>query len=124
MSATAKSVLVFGIYLVGMGAGLLLQPNALLGPLGFPPTSEVWSRVVGLLALLLAFYYVQAARADLRPFFQWTVYTRVVIFLAFAALVAAGLAAPSLALLGAVDLAGAAWTAWALRRNHQPSLAV
>jgi hypothetical protein len=117
MSTSAKTVLVFGVYLIGMGAGFVLMPNDLLGVLGLPATDEVWSRVVGMLALLLAFYYIQAARAGLRPFIQWTVYTRVAVFFFFAAFVFAGLAGPVLILLGAADLSTALWTAWALRRE-------
>jgi hypothetical protein len=102
-----------------MGVGFVFMPNVILGLLGFPATDEVWSRVVGLLALVLAFYYIQAARANLRPFIEWTVYTRTAVFLAFAAFVLTGLAGPIMILLGVVDLAAALWTAWALRKEMQ-----
>ncbi len=117
MSKSAKTLLVFGLYLAGMGVGFVFIPNVLLGVLGFPPTAEVWSRVVGMLALFLAFYYVQAARTDFRPFIQWTVYTRVAGFLFFAGFVLAELAGPVMLLLGAVDLASALWTQWTLRQD-------
>jgi len=120
MSKAAKSILVFAVYLVGMGAGLVAAPNLVLGPLGFPPVTDVWSRVAGGLALVLAFYYAQAARAELRPFMRWTVYTRVAVFVFFTGLVIAGQAGPTLIALGAVDLAAAGWTAWALRQDSQP----
>lgn len=70
MSKTSTSLIVFGIYLIGMGLGLVFMPNFALGTLGFAPTNEVWVRVVGALALLLAFYYISAARADVRAFAQ------------------------------------------------------
>lgn len=119
MKASAKSLLVFGVYLVGMGVGFVAMPNVLLGLLGFPPTDEVWSRVVGMFALLLAFYYIQAARADLRPFIQWTVYTRVAAFVFFTGFVIAGLAGPILIVLGSVDLLAALWTELALRSEKK-----
>lgn len=119
MNKSAKSLLVFGAYLTGMGIGFLIMPNVLLGMLGMPPTDEIWSRVVGVLAFVLAFYYIQAARTDLRPFIQWTVYTRIAVFIFFSAFVLTGLAGPIMILLGAVDLAGALWTAWALRSERQ-----
>jgi hypothetical protein len=115
MSSSAKSLLVFGGYLVGMGVGFIFMPNILLGVLGFPATDEIWSRVVGLLALILAFYYIQAARTQLRPFIQWTVYTRIATFFCFAAFVVARLAGPTMILLGLVDLVAALWTEWGLR---------
>lgn len=119
MSKSAKSLLVFGVYLTGMGVGFLIMPNILLGMLGMPPTDEIWSRVVGVLAFVLAFYYIQAARTDLRPFIQWTVYTRIAVFIFFSGFVLTGLAGPIMILLGTVDLAGALWTAWALRSEGQ-----
>lgn len=117
MKTSAKTLLAFGGYLIGMGLGFLLMPNILLDLLGFPATDEVWSRVVGLLALVLAFYYIQAARTSLRPFIQWTVYARVAVFLGFVTFVLAGLAGPIMILLGVIDLAAALWTGWALRRE-------
>ena len=115
MNHSAKSVAFFALYLSGMGVGFIFMPNTLLNLLGMPPTTEVWSRVVGLLALLLAYYYMQAARQNLKHFFAWTVHTRIAAFLCFTAFVLAKLAGPILILLGAVDLAAALWTWWALR---------
>jgi hypothetical protein len=121
MKTSAKSLLVFGVYLIGMGLGFVLLPNLLLGMLGLPPTTEVWSRVVGMFALLLAFYYIQAARANLQPFIQWTVYTRIAVFFFFTAFVIGGLAGPILILLGSVDLLAAGWTEWAIRKEKKTS---
>ena len=121
MRTSEKTLMVFAVYLVGAGAALVLLPNVLLGLVGLPPTTEVWPRVVGLLAWLLAFYYFQAARAGLAGFVRWTVYGRLGAGLGFAALVLAGQAGPGLLGLGLVDVAAALWTAWALRREAQPA---
>jgi hypothetical protein len=119
MKNSSKSILVFGIYLIGMGVGFIAMPNILLSLLGFPPTVEVWSRVVGVLALSLAFYYIQAARADLTLFVQWTVYTRIAAFLFFTGFTIVNLAGPMMILLGSVDLVSALWTEGALRKEKQ-----
>jgi hypothetical protein len=121
MSTAAKSLLVFAVYLIGMGLGLVIAPNLVLGSLGFPPVTDVWSRVVGVLALLLAFYYAQAARAEFRPFMRWTVYARIATFVFFLGFVVAGLAGPMLIALGALDLAAALWTARALTHDPRPA---
>lgn len=115
MNKSSVSVLVFGIYLIGMGAGFVFMPNVLLSTLGMPPTNEIWSRVVGVLALLLAFYYIQAARTETKAFMQWTVFGRIFVFVAFVAFVLAGMVGPVMILLGSVDLLGALWTGSALR---------
>jgi hypothetical protein len=115
MSKSAKSVLIFGWYLVALGGALVAIPNVMLGMFGLPTTSEVWIRVVGVLVLCLAFYYIQAARHGLVPMLRWTVYARSSVILFFGAFVLLGFAAAPLVMFGAVDLAAALWTYWALR---------
>jgi hypothetical protein len=116
MSKAARSVLVFGVYLIFLGVTLIGVPDVLLAVFGFPATGEVWIRVVGMLVLCLAFYYIQAARRGLRDFLQWTVYVRVFVFLCLGAFALLQLARPPLALFGVVDLLGAIWTSLALRQ--------
>lgn len=118
MNTSAKSVFVFGLYLVVVGLGLLIAPNATLGPLGFAPSVEVWPRIVGMLTLCLAAYYIAAARAGLTLFFRWTVAVRSGVFVVCGALVLLGIAPAPVALLGTVDLAAALWTAFALRAGR------
>lgn len=123
MSKAAKSMTVFAGYLLLLGLVLVLVPNFLLRVFRIAPTGEVWIRVVGMLVLLLAFYYWNAARTELTSFFRWTVIARSSVPLFFLAFVAAGLASPMLILFGVVDLAGALWTALALRRDARPTVA-
>ncbi len=117
MSQPARSVFVFGLYLLGLGLILVIAPNLLLGLFGFPAVTEVWVRVVGVLTLFLSFYYLQAARAELTDFFRWTVYTRSSLILFFAAFVLLGYAQAALIQFGVIDLLGAIWTGLALRRT-------
>jgi hypothetical protein len=115
MKKVSTTLLVFGVYLVGMGLGLLTMPNVVLGMLGFPPTDEIWIRVLSVVTLVLAYYYISASRADLKTFAEWTVPTRIGVFVAFTAFVLLKFAGPVMIMLGSVDLLGALWTAWALR---------
>ncbi len=115
MSKASTSVLVFGVYLIGMGAGLLLMPDFVLGTLGFAPSNDIWVRVVGALALLLAFYYISASRSSVTAFMEWTVPGRIGIFLAFVLFVILGWVGPIMIGLGVVDLLGALWTRSALK---------
>jgi hypothetical protein len=118
MSAVARSLVVFGWYLVGFGALLVLAPNLALGIFGLPPTGEVWLRVVGVLVLVIGYFDVRLGREGLALYARVTVHTRVAVFGFFVVFVLAGLAKPILVLVGAVDLAGALWTAAALRRGR------
>ena len=115
MSKAAKSVFVFGIYLIFIGLGFLLVPNTVLGLFGFPMTTGPWIQVVAMLLLILAYYYIQSARSELTSFFRFTVHGRASVILFFIAFVVLGLAPPILIMFGVVDLVAAIWTALALR---------
>jgi hypothetical protein len=115
VSKAALSVKVFSVYLLLLGLVLVLSPNTLLRVFRMAATGEVWIRVVGMLVLLFAYYYWNAARAGLTGFFRWTIAARTAVLLFFIGFVVVGLAPPTLILFGLVDLAGAVWTALALR---------
>lgn len=119
MSPAARSIQLFGYYLLALAAVLLLAPNLLLQAFRLPPTHDVWIRVVGMLVGFLGVYYLLAVRAGLRAFFVWTVPVRVSVLLFFAAFVALGLAPPMLLAFAVVDALAAGWTWWALRRERE-----
>jgi hypothetical protein len=115
MSKSAMSLFVFSIYLFVLGPLLVVIPNLLLSPFGIAETGEVWIRVVGMLVLILGYYYNHAARQGYRSFFQCTVYARCGVLAFFIAFVLLGLAPAALILFGVVDAVAALWTALALR---------
>lgn len=110
MSNAAKSILAFGIYLALIGLVFLVVPNTPLALFGFPTTNEPWIRVVGLLTVILAYYYIRAAYDEADPFFRWTVYGRPILTVGFIIFVVLGLAPPTLIIFGLPDLLGAIWT--------------
>jgi hypothetical protein len=117
MSKAARSLFVFGIYLVALGLFLLIAPNTLITLFGLPETHDVWIRVVGMLLVLLAYYDIQAARKEATEFFRWSVVARATVIVFFAGFVIADLVRPILLLFGGVDLVGAVWTHLALRSS-------
>ncbi len=127
MTAVGRSLFVFGWYLAGLGTLLVLVPNVLFGLFGLPPTDEVWIRVAGVLVLVIAYLDVRMGREDFLPYARFTVHARVAVLVLFGAFVLAGLARPILIQFGAIDFAGALWTAAAIRRDQgttKPSPAV
>ena len=110
MSAAAKSLFVFAVYLSALGIILIAVPNILLSLFGIQPTGEVWIRVVGMLVLILAVYYVRMAKSEVTEFFWISVYVRAAVPIFFTAFVLLGYVEPVLILFGIVDLAGALWT--------------
>ena len=116
MSRAARTILVFGIYCLAVGAVLILVPNLFLPALGLEPTREPYIRALGVVVMTLGFYYLAAARVEAVVFFRWTVWGRLFVLAAFTGLVVAGAAPPILILFGAVDAGAGLWTALALRR--------
>ncbi|WP_421794785.1 hypothetical protein [Haliscomenobacter sp.] len=119
MSKAAKTIFYFGIYLAGLGLTLLIVPNMLLNVFKVPTTSEVWIRVVGMLVLFLAYYYLQSAKSDLITFFRMTVVSRLTVILFFGAFVLLKMASPNIILFGIVDLLGALWTRQSLPKRKK-----
>ena len=115
MSRAARTIFVFGLYLGLTGLTFGTVPNLALPLLGLPGTTEPWIRVVGVLALALAYFFIRSARAESRDFFGWTVHVRLFVFTSFVIL-AFVYGLPSLAVFGLIDLLGATWTFLALRR--------
>lgn len=115
MGRAAISALVWGIYLMVAGAGFLLIPNTLLPLIGLPTTTEVWIRVLGLLAAVLGLFFFYCARGNVVPFFRVSVAGRLVFAIGIAALVVFGFSGPSLLIFAAADLVGGIWTWVALR---------
>ena len=119
MSKSAFSAKVFAVYLFVIGPVLVFAPNFLLALVGVPATTEVWIRVVGTIAFMLGVYSWVAARHELRPFLEASVYTRFGVFVAFSAFALLGLGSPMIALFGVIDLLGGVWTYFALRADEQ-----
>lgn len=117
MSRAAVSVFVFGLYMAGQGAGLLVVPQVLTGLFGLPPPQDFWPRVVGIALLVFALYYLLAARAELTAFYRFTVIGRVFQFVLFLGLVFVGGSPLPLMLASAVELASGIWTYFALRSS-------
>jgi hypothetical protein len=115
VTAAARSVLVFGVYMLGQGALLLFAPNVLLTLLGFAPSIDVWPRAAGIAVLVLGLYYVAASRGEWTPFFRLTVVGRTFQLVAFVGLVLAGLGPPRLLGTAGLEFASGVWTWLALR---------
>lgn len=118
MSPAARSVSLFGLYMLVQGAILMLAPSLLLGPFGIPGADAPWVRIVGWALIALGTYYIVGARHEWRAMFRATVVVRVAQFGFFVALCAMTETPWVLVMFSAVELATGVWTALALRAQQ------
>jgi len=116
MTPAGRSVCYFGFYLYAVGLTLIAVPNSFLHTLQLPETNEVWIRIVGVLAFCLGFYYHRTGIQNNVSFFKLTVPARILVFIAFTFFVLLKYVSPILVGIGAVDLLGATWTYYALKK--------
>ena len=110
MTSTAKSIFYYSFYMLGMGLSLLFIPNLMLGVFGFPPTNDIWIRVLGLFTFCAGMLYY-FGRTNQTGFFRVSIIERIIFFFGMLGIVLFLQADPMLALIGGVDLFGAIWTA-------------
>jgi len=115
MSTPAKTIYYFALYLVAAGLTLLLFPKVPLILFDLEIEGLAWIRILGMLVLVFAYYYLNLARSEVTSFFRWTVHTRSLVPFFFAAFILLTGMKPALMLFALGDLAGALWTTWALR---------
>lgn len=119
MKMSSVSMAVFAAYLFSLAFGFLFIPNPVIAIFGFPPTREVWIRILGYILGALGFLYLMAVRENSKNFFRWSVYARLPILPAFAAFVFAGIGPPIILLFGAFDSGCAVWTWYALKNEER-----
>ncbi len=114
MSKAARSIHVWSIYALVVGALLAVVPNTILSILGVAKTDEVWIRVLGVVIVVLALYYWDGAKNEARHFFVASLLGR---GFAAAALILLWLTGAPVQLLifAAVELIGVIWTYSSLR---------
>jgi hypothetical protein len=110
MNPSELSVFIFGIYLIIVAAGFLIIPNTVLTIFKMPKTEEQWIRVLAVVLVAVASYYIVAATNNLTPIIWATVYVRFGVLVAFIGLVLAKKANPPLIIFGIIDAVGAVWT--------------
>jgi hypothetical protein len=124
MSPAARSVFIYAIYVVGLGATLMLAPNIPLPIFGLPQATEVWIRVAGMTVIFLSIFYFIAALNEYQATIRASVWIRFSVPFIFGAFVVAGFAPWNLILLTPLDVIFAAWTWSALRKSSAPAAAM
>lgn len=117
MSKAARSIYVWGIYVTVTGLALIFIPNVVFGLIGLPTTNEVWIRALGVMALILAYYYFVAVKGDFVPLYRASIYARLAFIVASVLFVVLGMAKVNFLLFAVFDALGSLWTFLALRQE-------
>ena len=115
MSSPGRSLFAFGIYVVTAGLSLIFAPAFVLALLRFPPVTDGWIRVVGVLAFCIGCFHIVGAQNELLPYIRATVYARIALAIIFITFVILAVMPAPLLIFAAADAAGAVWTAFTLR---------
>ncbi len=121
-SASAWTMLFFGIIALILGAAGIVHPQIMLQLLGFPdpavrPTTDftlTFIQVSAMASFNIGVYYILGAFANLKQFFLWTVPFRGVTFTVFTTLVVTGHAPVKFLGIPIWELTGAICTGLAL----------
>lgn len=100
------------------GIALIVAPGMVMSLLGIAPPSEIWIRVLGVLALVVGYYYLACASGEAIAFYRATVAGRFGFAGLLVVLVALYGAPIQLLLFGLVDVAGSVWTSRGLRGSE------
>jgi hypothetical protein len=119
VTRTGRSLVGFGVYVAGTGAGLVISPNAVLWFLLTTPTYEHWIRLLGTSAIVLGCYYIVAGLHNLTVMARASLWARGIMIALFTTFVIAKIAPVLLLGMAGNEAAGIAWTWWALRRDAQ-----
>ena len=115
MLEPAKTIRLFGIYLILEGLFLMLAPSTILSTIGIPDPESVWRIVLGFVVVVLGYYYVRNAQANLIPFFGFTVQVRIAQFVFFVWLYVFERGTLTLVIFSFIEFAAGMWTWRALK---------
>lgn len=87
MTPAARSIYYFSFYVLAAGIPMVLAPQLILEVLGFPVEGLDWIRFLGIVVLIVGYYYFNLGRSGIVPFFRWSVQMRILILPVFIALI-------------------------------------
>ena len=117
MKNTVNSMYVQIAYMVLTGVGLVFMPNTVLSVLGMQPVDDVWIKVLGLLALVLSYYYWVMTRNQVVSFIRASIWGRYAFCAGLIAFVLLNQSEKALLLLVVPEAALATWTMLSLPKD-------
>lgn len=120
MNPACRTIFLFGFYPLFAGLSMILAPALPLQLLGWPIEGLDWIRMLGVVTMIVGYYYLRLGSSDVLAFCRFSAQARLLIPLAFVAMVFAFDMNPLYVALTAVDFLGGLWTWQALRKQNIP----
>ena len=117
MSRPARTLFAFGLYVVLTGLIFLTAPDFLISLLRLPPSPPGWPRIVGILALVIGTYDLVGSHSECLPYIKASVPIRFAFAVSMTILFLTRQMPVTVVAFGAIDAAGAVWTAVTLRER-------
>lgn len=119
MNRVEISIVSWGAYLVVLGLSLIIFPLTTVGLFGYSESGGLWIRIVGILSVVLGFYYVQLVRYRAHKMYRWKIaghlFGLACMIIFFLAGYADGKILPTIV----IELTACLWTFLALRFSRQ-----
>ena len=115
MTTSGQSLFYFGIYGISAGLLFLFIPSTIISLTFLPILPNGWTRIIGMLAIVIGTYDVVCGKSNLKPFIKASIYVRLGFAIGAILIVLLGDMPFSIFLIGVVDALGAAWTFTALK---------
>lgn len=117
MNPACKTIYWFSFYPLLAGLSMIAAPALPLQILGWPIEGLDWIRMLGVVTMIVGYYYLQLGRNDVLAFCRYSAQMRIIIPVVFLFMVLAFGMNPLYIALTAVDFLGGLWTASALRKQ-------
>lgn len=114
---SSQTVTVFGVYLVGAALTLIFAPGVMFALLFAPPPTDPYYILLGIVVLVIGYYYIRLGRAGSHAFAQASVVGRLGFGACVGAAVVLGALPTGILIVAVADLLGALWTGRTLRRE-------
>ena len=114
MDKVSRSLLVFGVYFIGLGLVLMLYPEILI-LFGVSPESP-WIRVVGLAVSVIGVFYMAAGKHQYIEFAKYSLFTRTAQLFFFSFMVYTDLLPMVMMLFALIEFLFGVWTYVEIRR--------
>ena len=112
--SSEQTIIGHGVYLIAIALLVFFAPGALRLVFAFPAEFDWWNRVLALPVFNLGLFCIGCGLVKSRTLIKLTIAMRSLVMVAVATLVALHVAPPLALGIGAIDIASAALTAWAI----------